>query len=72
MKKMITIEGMSCGHCVQAVTKTLKALDGVADAVVDLEKKLAVVELSKDSVTDTMLKEEIEEAGYSVTDIITL
>ena len=25
----LTISGMSCGHCVASVTKTLQALDGV-------------------------------------------
>lgn len=30
----LTIEGMSCGHCVDRVTKTLQQLDGVeVDAV---------------------------------------
>lgn len=71
MKKLITIEGMSCGHCVQAVANALRELKGVTGAAVGLEKKQATVELSAD-VTDAMLKEAIEEAGYSVTEIKTL
>lgn len=71
MKKLITIEGMSCGHCVQAVANALRELEGVTGAAVELEKKQATVELSAD-VTDAMLKEAIEEAGYSVTEIKTL
>lgn len=72
MKKLISIEGMSCGHCAQAVTNTLKELKGVTGVAVDLEKKLASVELSGDAVSDDVIKEEIEEAGYSVTDIVSL
>lgn len=37
----IKISGMSCGHCVSAVTKTLAAIDGIEDVKVDLEKKEA-------------------------------
>lgn len=71
MKKLITIEGMSCEHCVQAVANALRELKGVTGAAVGLEKKQTTVELSAD-VTDAMLKEAIEEAGYSVTEIKTL
>ena len=31
-----TVTGMTCGHCVSAVTSELAALDGVADVQVDL------------------------------------
>lgn len=70
MKKTIKIEGMSCGHCTSAITKALSALNGVSNAVVNLEKKQASVELSGDSVSDVMLKEAVEEAGYEVVEII--
>lgn len=71
MKKLISIEGMSCGHCAQAVTNELKGLNGVTAVTVELEKKLATVELDGEAVTDAALKEAIEEAGYSVTGIAT-
>ncbi len=32
----ITVKGMSCGHCAQAVTKALEALPGVSQVQVDL------------------------------------
>ncbi|MEZ6854525.1 heavy-metal-associated domain-containing protein [Halodesulfovibrio aestuarii] len=32
----ITVTGMSCQHCVNAVTKALEAIDGVSDVAVDL------------------------------------
>ncbi len=31
-----SVTGMTCGHCVHAVTDELKALDGVRDVAVDL------------------------------------
>jgi len=36
--KTIKIKGMSCRHCVLAVSKALSAVDGVKDVRVDLEK----------------------------------
>ncbi|NVM23912.1 MAG: heavy metal translocating P-type ATPase [Desulfobacterales bacterium] len=32
------IDGMSCNHCVVAVTKALNEIDGIKDATVDLQK----------------------------------
>lgn len=68
MKKQLSIEGMSCGHCVRHVEEALKEVGGVASVSVDLAKKSAVVEVS-DAVADAQLKEAVEEAGYDVVDI---
>ena len=45
MAKTIELEitGMTCDHCVKAVTNALKDVTGVSDAVVSLEKKQATV-----------------------------
>ena len=34
----IKISGMSCQHCVMAVTKALGGIDGIKDVQVDLQK----------------------------------
>lgn len=68
MKKTMIIEGMSCNHCKMRVENTLGALDGVVSAVVNLEEKSAVVELSAE-VSDELLKESVEDAGYDVVSI---
>jgi len=60
---IIKIEGMSCGHCKAAVEKALKAVAGVETAVVDLEKKQAVV--TGNAPMDAM-REAVEDAGYEV------
>ena len=67
----ISIEGMTCGHCVNHVKEELNALVGVEDITVDLDPKgisVATVALSEE-VTDTQLKEAIDEAGYDITQI---
>ncbi|MFT9496906.1 heavy-metal-associated domain-containing protein [Anaerosolibacter sp.] len=68
MKKLISIEGMSCGHCVKHVEGALGEIDGIVRVVVDLSGKNAVVE-SNQEVEDAKIKEAIEEAGYDVTSI---
>ena len=65
MNKILHVEGMSCGHCKAAVEKVLKAVDGVENAEVDLEKKSVSVTLNKE-VSDDVLKEAVIDAGYEV------
>ncbi|MDF2941987.1 MAG: Heavy metal transport/detoxification protein [Herbinix sp.] len=67
MKKIIEINGMTCGHCQARVEKALNAIDGV-DAKVELKKNRAVVNLTKD-VKDQILKDTVIEAGYEVVSI---
>lgn len=68
MKKEISIEGMSCGHCVKHVEEALREVPGVSDVHVDLQGKNAVVE-GEETVNDTLLRAAVEEAGYEVTGI---
>ena len=64
--KTISIEGMSCGHCVNSVTEALKAVAGVTSVNVDLAGKKAVVEGTAD---DAALKAAVEDMGYDVVGI---
>lgn len=66
MKKTISIEGMSCSHCVRAVETALKALPGVIGVEVSLERKQAVVEAEPGAVSDAMLQAAVEDQGYEV------
>lgn len=71
MKKLMIIEGMSCGHCVNHVKNALEEVAGVVSVAVDLQGKNAVIEL-RESVKDDLLKDAVMEAGYEVLDIRTL
>ena len=64
MKKNILVEGISCVHCVNSVTEALMQI-GARDVVVNLDKKLATVEIN-DNITDEVIKAAIEEVGYDV------
>jgi len=68
MKKVLVIEGMSCGHCKAAVEKALKAVAGVENAVVDLNTKTAEVTLTGE-VSGDVLSKAVTGAGYEVVEV---
>ena len=63
--KNIKIKGMSCHHCVMAVTRALKEIDGIKDVQVDLERGEATFHEEK-PVDPDILREHIEKAGYEI------
>jgi copper chaperone len=63
--KTIKIKGMTCNHCVMAVTKTLEKIDGVKNVKVDLQKGEATFDEAK-PVDIEIVKERIRKAGYDV------
>ncbi|ROR30460.1 copper ion binding protein [Mobilisporobacter senegalensis] len=68
MTKKISIEGMSCSHCVNHVKESLEELNGVTKVDVDLDTKSAVLESSED-IKDEDIKSAIDEVGYEVVEI---
>ncbi|MEL1134685.1 cation transporter [Desulfitobacterium sp. THU1] len=68
MKKKVSIEGMSCGHCVNHTREALSELNGVTQVEVSLEGKYAIVEACED-VSDDTIKAAVEEVGYEVVGI---
>ena len=65
-KVVLNVEGMSCQHCVKAVTSAVAALDGVSAVDVSLEGKTASVEYDESVVSLESIKDAIEEEGYDV------
>lgn len=63
------VDGMTCGHCVSAVTSELQALPGVTDVQVDLVVggSSRVTVTSDEPVADASVSEAVTEAGYAVT-----
>ncbi len=68
MEKVITIEGMMCGHCEATVKKALEALDGVVSADVSHDKGTAVVKLESD-VSNDVLTKAVEEKDFKVINV---
>lgn len=63
MEKKLSVEGMMCQHCVAHVKKALEGIEGVEEAVVDLDSNSATAKLSAD-VADRVLVDAIVDAGY--------
>jgi len=61
----IKIKGMSCNHCVMAVTKVLRDIDGIRNVKVDLKNGEASFD-EVDPVDMKTIKERIRKAGYEV------
>lgn len=64
MKKVLIVDGMMCAHCQAHVQKALAGVEGVTEAVVDLESKKATVTLAQD-VADQVLLDAVTKAGYT-------
>ena len=63
MEKKLNVEGMMCQHCVAHVKGALEGVDGVTEAVVDLEAGTAVAKCAGD-VADEALVAAVKQAGY--------
>ncbi len=63
--KSIKIKGMSCQHCVMAVTKALGAIDGIKNVQVDLKSGQASYEETK-PVDAKIVADVVKKAGYEV------
>lgn len=59
---VFNVNGMSCDHCVHAVTSAVKELEGVSDVTVSLENKSATVTGERIDVSKVIAA--IEEEGY--------
>ncbi len=62
----LNVEGMSCSHCVRAVTDAVTALAGVNGVEVSLEQKLVTVGYDPAKVSLDVIKTAIEDQGYTV------
>jgi copper chaperone CopZ len=60
-----TVTGMTCSHCVQAVTGELSSLPGVEDVRIDLASG-AVTVTSTAPLADNDVRAAVDEAGYEL------
>lgn len=68
MKTIITIEGMSCQHCVRHASEALNTLAGIISVEINLDQKKAWV-TSEEPLLETDIRSVIESAGYQVINI---
>lgn len=63
MKQVFQVQGMSCSHCVGAVTAAVKALDPQAQVQVDLASGKVEVQSQQEGAA---IARAIEDEGYKV------
>lgn len=59
------VDGMTCAHCVSAVTTELSALSGVDGVAVDLDAGTVTVS-GASSTDDAAIAAGVQEAGYTL------
>lgn len=64
----IQVVGMTCGHCVSAVTEELTQLPGVTDVTIDLVAggTSPVTVTSEQPLDDAAVAAAVDEAGYEL------
>ena len=62
----LKVTGMTCGGCVDIVTRALVAVDGVHNVNVSLANKEATVDFDESMTSTDKLAYAIEKAGYGV------
>ena len=60
-----TVTGMTCEHCVKAVTQELTDIDGVSGVEVDLASGRVTV-TSQSPLDDKAVAAAVDEAGYEL------
>ena len=63
--RTLTVQGMTCGHCLASVTEEVQEIDGVEHVDVVLETGVVTVK-SAQPLDDTAVRAAVEEAGYRV------
>lgn len=62
----LTVEGMTCGGCVNSIQNALNARDGVSSATANLDAKLVTIDFDPTVIQRAGLVEAIEDAGFDV------
>ncbi len=69
-KVEVDVKGMTCGMCVEAITKELKSTDKTENVSVSLDdKKATFAEIKGKKISDHEVREAIKRAGYEATKI---
>ncbi len=65
-----TVRGMTCGHCVSAVTEEVQSISGVSEVTIDLVEggDSSVIVTSEASLDVEAVRAAVDEAGYELID----
>jgi copper chaperone CopZ len=64
----LVVPSISCEECKQTIESTLKGIEGVQEAIVDIPNQRVALAYDPDRVPLFALEEALSEVGYDVTD----
>lgn len=70
VKTTLRIEGMTCAACSNRVERALQKVEGVSSAAVNLSTERASIEYNPQTVSEEVLRQAVEKAGYQVAEEI--
>jgi copper chaperone CopZ len=62
----LIVTGMTCGGCVNSLTRALKAVSGVSDVNIVLATGETSVQYDENLTSPTQLRSAVENAGYGI------
>ena len=65
-EETVTVEGMSCEHCVETITKALVRVAGVRKVFVNLEEKNVFVDYDDAATNLEEISDHIAAVGFEV------
>jgi len=65
METAYAVRGMTCAHCVGAVTEEIERIEGVSGVAVDLASGVVAVS-TEEPPSDVEIRAAVERAGYEV------
>ena len=65
-KKLIKVEGMTCQHCVQIITKALKNISGLNSIDISLDNKEVNVCFDDNEIKLKEITKQIVEVGFEL------
>ena len=68
MKKVLEVQGMTCGNCVKRVTKIIRGIDGTSEVEVDLHKREATFTCDTQNTTVESVVKAINDFGYTASE----
>ena len=65
-QKSLKVEGMTCQHCVQTITNSLKGKTGIEMVGVNIDKKEVKIEYDEEKITLEIIFSEITALGFEI------
>ena len=68
MKKILEVQGMTCGNCVKRVTKIISGFDGTSEVEVDLHTREATFTCDTQNTDVESVVKAINDFGYTASE----